>query len=487
MAFELSIMSTLSSSPFPIEVSAQRRLCFLFRALENNSEVFYRLLKRLSSSFENSIPGPDHLSTLSTTIELLQLLLPEDSAVVIPDQEDEPMEGEALQRTTEISISAAQMRAFLKFESEDGPLKTLEKRLEESCKEDEALEPLLDAVRVLTVMLRKTEGESDKEPEEVTEPQLPAPLPLQMLFMKRLAFIAGEVEDGRVSPTLWYSTPPPDDIDPEADLIKSSVDSLTEKFCPDFDLKAELEKGLVPSPPGSPTRKKGYRNKRKYDPLISGQRKDYKKTRTATTAPMRGGGRGMRGVPRGRGNPRMNDMFRSRKQNTSRPPSMHVDDFMAMEHAKTQDSPPPMRRTGPKGPPPGRSMDHGPGTFIGSQGRWPAMPGGPLRKGPGMDNQGGMRGAGPDWVNPRQYPIGAFPGQRNFQRGPDWGSQTPQPYRGGGGGGIRDNYSRPQMRGYWDAPKSKDDSRFMPPPNVGGYRPGAGRGYPGRHMRSFTR
>ena len=35
---------------------------------------------------------------------------------------------------------------------------------QESCKEDEALEPLLDAVRVLTVMLRKTEGESDKEP-----------------------------------------------------------------------------------------------------------------------------------------------------------------------------------------------------------------------------------------------------------------------------------------------------------------------------------
>ena len=46
------VMSTLSSSPFSIEVSAQRKLCFFFRALENNSEVFYRLLKRLSSSFE---------------------------------------------------------------------------------------------------------------------------------------------------------------------------------------------------------------------------------------------------------------------------------------------------------------------------------------------------------------------------------------------------------------------------------------------------
>ena len=68
----------------------------------------------------------------------------------------------------------------------------------------------------------------------------------------------------------------------------------------------------------------------------------------APTIPVRGGGRGMRGMGRGRGNSRMNDVFRSRKQNTSRPPSMHVDDFMAMEHAKTHDSPPPVRRTGSK-------------------------------------------------------------------------------------------------------------------------------------------
>ena len=35
---------------------------------------------------------------------------------------------------------------------------------QESCKEDEALEPLLDAVRVLTAMLGKTEADNDKEP-----------------------------------------------------------------------------------------------------------------------------------------------------------------------------------------------------------------------------------------------------------------------------------------------------------------------------------
>ena len=35
---------------------------------------------------------------------------------------------------------------------------------QESCKEDEALEPLLDAVRVLITILSKTEPDTDKEP-----------------------------------------------------------------------------------------------------------------------------------------------------------------------------------------------------------------------------------------------------------------------------------------------------------------------------------
>ena len=34
-----------------------------------------------------------------------------------------------------------------------------------------------------------------------------------------------------------------------------------------------------------------------------------------------------------------------------------------------------------QGPPPGRSMDHVPGGFMGNQGRWTGMLGGPLRKG----------------------------------------------------------------------------------------------------------
>ena len=39
-----------------------------------------------------------------------------------------------------------------------------------------------------------------------------------------------------------------------------------------------------------------------------------------------------RGYARGGGNSGRHDPFRSRPQNTSRPPSMHVDDFVKMEN-----------------------------------------------------------------------------------------------------------------------------------------------------------
>ena len=59
------------------------------------------------------------------------------------------------------------------------------------------------------------------------------------------------------------------------------------------------------------------------------------------------GGRGGRGMGRGRGGNRINDLFRSRKQNTSRPPSMHVDDFMAMEQGGGNQGNGPQGRRGP--------------------------------------------------------------------------------------------------------------------------------------------
>lgn len=51
---------------------------------------------------------------------------------------------------------------------------------------------------------------------------------------------------------------------------------------------------------------------------------------TEFKAPMRGIGVMRRGQQRGRASNRGRDPFRDRAQNTSRPPSMHVDDFVKM-------------------------------------------------------------------------------------------------------------------------------------------------------------
>lgn len=63
---------------------------------------------------------------------------------------------------------------------------------------------------------------------------------------------------------------------------------------------------------------------------------------TEFKAPMRGLGVMRRGQQRGRASTRARDHFRERAQNTSRPPSMHVDDFVKMaENPEGGDMAPP--------------------------------------------------------------------------------------------------------------------------------------------------
>lgn len=71
---------------------------------------------------------------------------------------------------------------------------------------------------------------------------------------------------------------------------------------------------------------------------------------TRFTAPMRGLGVMRRGQQRGRASTRARDHFRERAQNTSRPPSMHVDDFVKMAENPGTDEiapPPPPDRVSP--------------------------------------------------------------------------------------------------------------------------------------------
>ena len=70
-------------------------------------------------------------------------------------------------------------------------------------------------------------------------------------------------------------------------------------------------------------------------------------TATFSVAPMRGRGFG-RGMNAGRG-----DMFRSRAPNTSRPPSMHVDDYIKLEMQQGQSGSTSTSMPPPSLPPPG--------------------------------------------------------------------------------------------------------------------------------------
>ncbi|KAI8519784.1 hypothetical protein Bbelb_030410 [Branchiostoma belcheri] len=209
----------------------------------------------------------------------------------------------------------------------------------ECCKEDESLESLMEA----TVNLRQSIQASEEQelPKETEEPALPSPEQITDQFNSRAIYLVGDEYDERsVSPTFWLSSPPPEDADIEADMVKCDLIDMSQKFLNDFDVKAELEKDITtstgaPTPPGKAARKR--LNKPRVEPMVPwGGRGPIQRH---GNAPMRGKGYSI--YSRGMAfQSRPNDVFRQRKQNTSRPPSMHVDDFLAME----DDTGPPAKR-----------------------------------------------------------------------------------------------------------------------------------------------
>lgn len=172
---------------------------------------------------------------------------------------------------------------------------------------------------------------------------------------------------------------------------------LAQECCPELDLKAELERSFLsePSSPGHTKAPKGFRlGKHKHETFITSRlvppvflalphrpknffqrwfivalchsgKSDYvepAKRAHIMAAPRGRGGRG--GF--GQNLCRPHDIFRQRKQNTSRPPSMHVDDFVAAEF---KDIATPLGLLPAKRPP--KSVPKPPtrGLFTGNRGR----------------------------------------------------------------------------------------------------------------------
>lgn len=395
-------------------------------------------------------------------------------------------------------------------------LTKLEKIVEEESKTDEDLVSLSQAITTLR-MIMIAAGETKEEDIQVEEAvELIQPESLTAQFSSRLVtMLINNLNDERASSNDWFDAPPPEDVDSDAegDALKVDMMAICKSYLPNFNLKEELEKGYIDT-----TSVK--RSKRgKHDAFFKAgvHIEDTKRLRfdvSALNTPpsMRGIGRGAnrgvtrgffnsrggfnrgagrgfgRGFGRGRGRGRGTDpdAFRQRRQNTSRPPSMHVDDFISMEkkgdtlmsHSKMEnkDTPPQQNDRYPSG-----NFSAPTNANVGG-GRWNNQGGGFRRPnddyqqgGPSRNQRGGYGGdGGGGGYNQRTY----YGGNKFHNRSSsDWNNSN-HSYRG-----SRDNYFRQSNRGgYWNNQKSKDDNRFFSG-GGGGYRGGRGN----RHMRTFTR
>uniref|UniRef100_A0A7N8Y527 Vir like m6A methyltransferase associated n=1 Tax=Mastacembelus armatus TaxID=205130 RepID=A0A7N8Y527_9TELE len=368
------------------------------------------------------------------------------------------------------------------------------------CKEDESLETMLENV----IVLRQTlEMATDTLPAAETEPTLPAPETLGAQFNHRTVFILSEALDEQLK-ALWFSPFQADDIETDLDMVKVDLVGLAQECCPELDLKAELERSFLsePSSPGHTKAAKGFRlGKHKHETFITSSGKsDYvepAKRAHIMAAPRGRGGRG--GF--GQNVSRPHDIFRQRKQNTSRPPSMHVDDFVAAEF---KDITTPLGILPPKRPPKSSPKPPTRGLFTGNRGRatfhsqtrffTPPQP-----KGNYARREGGRgsswSGQVPAVTHRGTYSEPGRGGQSNFTRGPLPSRQPPaSAYRlaprdraprgrggtglswlsgGGGGGGSAGG------GGGGGGGRGSQGSKFG-----GGGGSGGGRG---RHVRSFTR
>uniref|UniRef100_A0A673LVS6 Protein virilizer homolog n=1 Tax=Sinocyclocheilus rhinocerous TaxID=307959 RepID=A0A673LVS6_9TELE len=202
--------------------------------------------------------------------------------------------------------------------------------IESLCKEDESLETLLENVAGLRQIIESS-GDAPTNAEPEAEPTLPAPEPLQTQFNHRTVFVLSDVLDEQLK-ALWFSPFQSDEMETEVDMVKVDLVALAQQCCPDLNLKAELERSFLsePASPGHSKPPKGFRlGKHKHETFItSSGNSDYVEPakRAHFMAAPRGRGRGAFGQLS-----RPHDIFRQRKQNTSRPPSMHVDDFLAAE------------------------------------------------------------------------------------------------------------------------------------------------------------
>ncbi|XP_066531359.1 protein virilizer homolog isoform X2 [Hoplias malabaricus] len=308
-------------------------LYHLKSSLKKHSLAVSSLLRKETASFNKESP-----ELLSALLDFLRQILNNESV-------DEDIDSRSL------ALNVSDMKQLLQWkdDSAEHPLPELEKHITELFKDDDSLEALVENVVGLRQILEGS-GDVPGHTEPEAEPTLPSPEPLQTQFNNRTVYVLSDMLDEQLR-AFWFSPFQSDDMETDQDMVKVDLVALAQQCCPDLDLKAELERSFLsePASPGHSKPAKGFRlGKHKHETFITSSGKsDYVEPakRAHIMAAPRGRGRGAFGQLS-----RPHDIFRQRKQNTSRPPSMHVDDFLAAEF-KEVSLPPGL--TLPKRPPKG--------------------------------------------------------------------------------------------------------------------------------------
>ncbi|XP_044750585.1 protein virilizer isoform X2 [Coccinella septempunctata] len=266
--------------------------------LLKRSGLFSILLDKLSKSFAKD--NAECISVLNTLIEFFCISIVVEDVVV-------PLTYSP--RTMKFSLK--ELKALIAWKDEKNEEKHPLEILKESV-QDSTFEGLRDK---LSALLNSLNNETQVEGGEIfTEPTLPIPEPLLAQFSRRVVYNCTDTFNERLTAEYWLSVPN-EETDSEIENIASDLTELCKQNLSDeYNLVREIEILCRISSAN----------------IIEKEKKnDDQKIKKPLTGPLRT-----------RGFPRMvqqrPDLFRSRPPNTSRPPSLHVDDFVALETCGAQ-------------------------------------------------------------------------------------------------------------------------------------------------------
>ncbi|KAL1500859.1 hypothetical protein ABEB36_006283 [Hypothenemus hampei] len=274
-------------------------------ALLKRQNPLSTLLTHLEKKFSKT--SSECLNTLNAVIEFLRICLT-----------IEENDGGLLYNPRTISLSLEEVRSLIDWKSEsEHPLTTLEATLKNETEEDNNLESICESLNsFLKQLLQSSSDEVGKG--EIQETVLSSPESLLTQFSSRVVFSSLDACNERLTAQYWLALPT-EDHEGEIETMPCDLFEICRQLPIEFNLIKEVEKLCRISRTEAPAAHK----------TLNHNEEQKTKSRKPFITPMR-----PRGFPRSA--PQRPDLFRSRPPNTSRPPSLHVDDFVALETCGAQ-------------------------------------------------------------------------------------------------------------------------------------------------------